>query len=81
MDTEQIKRELNDIFRKVFESGSIQIFDKMTANDVAEWDSLNHINLIVAVEKHFKVSFTTKELSVLRNVGEFIKLIKKHLVQ
>ena len=57
------------------------IFDEMAANDVPEWDSLNHINLIVAVEKHFHISFTTKELSALRNVGEFVKLIKKHFPQ
>ena len=79
MNIERIKSDLNDVFREVFENDSILIFDEMTANDVSEWDSLNHINLIVAVEKRFKVSFTTRELSSLRNVGEFIKLIRKYL--
>ncbi len=70
-----IRAQLTDIFRDVFDDESIEIFDAMTAKDVEEWDSLNHINLIVAVERHFKVKFTTKEVSNLANVGEFIALI------
>ena len=79
MEPAQIRQELNGVFRKVFENDTLWISDAMTANDVPEWDSLNHIKLIVAIEKRFHISFTTKELSKLRNIGEFINLIKKHL--
>jgi len=48
----------------------------MTANDIDGWDSLSHVNLITAVESHFKIRFTQKELLTLRNVGDLFKTIK-----
>jgi acyl carrier protein len=75
MSGPEIKERLTDIFRDVFDDDSIEINDAMTAKDIEEWDSLNHINLIVAVEGAFKVKFTTKEVTNLANVGEFIALI------
>ncbi len=51
----------------------------MTAEEVEEWDSLNHINLVIAVEGAFKVRFTTPEVGNLANVGEFINLLKGKL--
>ena len=76
-DESAIRTRLNDIFRTVLDDDKIEIFDAMTAADVDEWDSLNHVNLIVAVERTFKVRFTTKEISALANVGEFIQLIRR----
>ncbi len=55
---------------------SFKVFEAMTAKDVEGWDSLNHINLIVAVEKSFKVTFTTKEVNGMKNVGELMQLIQ-----
>jgi acyl carrier protein len=49
----------------------------MTAADVKNWDSLNHIDLIVAVEREFKIRFTTAEVTTLKNVGELISLVDK----
>jgi acyl carrier protein len=77
MKEEQIKELLNRIFQEVFDDESIQIRNDMTAQDIEEWDSLNHINLVVAVERSFKVKFTTKEVNGLANVGEFIALIRR----
>lgn len=71
----EVRDRLNSVFREVFDDASIQISDGMTAKDVAEWDSLNHINLIVAVESQFRVKFTVKEVSNLANVGELVQLI------
>jgi len=71
----EIRSRLTGVFREVFDDESIEIFDAMTAKDVAEWDSLNHINLIVAVEKHFGIKFTTREASNLANVGDLVQLI------
>ena len=62
MTDQEIRSRLNEIFRDVFDDQSIRVTDAMTAKDVEEWDSLNHINLIVAVEGSFKIKFTTKEV-------------------
>ncbi len=79
MNETQISERLTHIFREVFDDDSIEIFDAMTAKDIEDWDSLNHINLVVAVEGSFKVKFTTKEVNNLANVGEFIALIARTL--
>jgi acyl carrier protein len=79
MNDTEIRAQLARIFREVFDDESIAIFDAMTAKDIEEWDSLNHINLIVAVEGSFKVKFTTKEVTNLANVGEFVALIASKL--
>jgi acyl carrier protein len=49
----------------------------MKASDVPEWDSLNHINLIVAIEARFKIKFKTSEIESLRNVGHLVEMIEK----
>jgi len=53
----------------------MEVSRSMTAVDVAEWDSLNHINLIVAIEREFKIKFTTAEVAGLKNAGDLIDLI------
>jgi acyl carrier protein len=77
MTREEIKQELQSVFRKVFDDESLEIFDDMTSKDVAEWDSLNHINLVVMVEKRFQIKLTASEVMAMKNVGEFISLIHK----
>ena len=79
MEDVEIRTRLREIFREVFDDESIEIRNEMTAKDVEEWDSLNHINLIVAVERNFNVRFTTKEIANLANVGEFVALLKGKL--
>ena len=63
---------LNDIFCEVFDDGDIKITRDMTANDVDGWDSLSHINLIVAIETKFNIRFTQKELLTFKNVGDLL---------
>ncbi len=70
---------LNEVFRQVFDDDGIVISRETTANDIEEWDSLSHVNLIVAVEARFKVKFALGELQTLKNVGEMIDLINKKL--
>jgi acyl carrier protein len=77
-DTE-IRSRLNDVFRQIFDDESIAIYDAMTAKDVAGWDSLNHVNLVVATEKAFGVRFKTKEVHALKNVGDLVALIVRKL--
>jgi acyl carrier protein len=67
---EQVLAEVNRIMCKVFNNSSIQLKYETTARDVEGWDSLNHIELVLAVEKHFKIKFNFAELQKFKNVGE-----------
>ncbi len=83
MVTDRTKDGLNQLVRDFFEDPSIQLTESMTADDVNGWDSLNHVSLIVAIEKKFGVSFTTKEIGSMKNIGELMELIDrkaKHVV-
>ncbi len=75
MDREQVRVRLTKVFRDVFDDDSIEISDKTTADDIEAWDSLEHIALISAVERAFKMRFATKEVSGMKNVGEMISII------
>ena len=75
MDREKITEKLTEVFRDVFDNEDITITDATTADDIEEWDSLEHISLIAAVEKAFKMRFTMKEVSGMKNVGEMINIL------
>jgi acyl carrier protein len=77
MDRETVKQRLGVIFQDVFDDSSLHVRDDMTAADVAGWDSLSHINLVVAVEKDFRIRLTTSEVRGLNHVGDFIDLIAR----
>ena len=66
---------LNEIFRQVFDDEDITVGLTSTANDVDGWDSLSHVNLIVAIENRFKIRFNQKELLTFRNVGDLMASI------
>ena len=78
---EEIIVEMNVIFRKVLNNASIQLQRETTANDVKDWDSLNHIELVVAIEKHFKIKFNFADLQRFKNVGEMVDNIVLKLSQ
>jgi acyl carrier protein len=75
MTEQQVRTKLTDVFRDIFDEDGLELSDSMTAADVEGWDSLSHVNLVVAVEKAFGTKFTTKEIGALANVGDFIGLI------
>lgn len=75
MDKNQIMEEVQEIFREVLDNEEIVLANETTADDIEEWDSLTHIQLIVAIEKHFKIKFTSKEILSWQNVGEMIDCI------
>ena len=79
MNTDQIYSQLTDIFHDVFEDQTVVPTPTLSAKDVPEWDSLNHINLIVAIEARFKIKFKTAELESLRDVGQLVDVIAKKL--
>ena len=71
--------KLNGIFRTVFDNDEINIQPEMTANDVDGWDSLSHVNLILAVEKGFGIRFNQRELLTFKNVGDLLRSIGSKL--
>ena len=75
MEKSQILDEVQAIFREVLDNEEIVLANEITADDIEEWDSLTHIQLIVAIEKHFKIKFTSKEILSWQNVGEMIDCI------
>ena len=75
MDRSEILKQVQDIFRDILDDEAIVLEDSTTADDVEGWDSLTHIQLIVAIEKQFKIKFTSKEILSWRNVGEMLDSI------
>lgn len=76
MTRDEIKNQLNGIFRDIFDDSALEVTETMAATDVAGWDSLNHVTLIVAIEKKFKLRFMTREVQALKNVGGLMDLIQ-----
>jgi acyl carrier protein len=77
MNRDQIQFELTTVFRDVFDDPSLVLRDDLTASNVEGWDSLSHINMIVAVERTFRVKFALADISRLKDVGELISLIEQ----
>jgi acyl carrier protein len=77
MDAATVKTRLTRVFQDIFDDPSLQISESTTAADIEAWDSLTHIDLIVQVEKDFKIKLSTGEVRGLKNVGDFISLIAK----
>lgn len=80
MQKEEILNQLNIIFIDTLDNPDIHLNLLSTANDVEDWDSLNHIQLVVAIEKHFKIRFTSQEIQRWKNVDEMIGSIQQKQV-
>ena len=79
MESSEILKKVNEIFIDVLDNEDIVLFHETTANDVEDWDSLTHIQLVVAIEKYFKLRFTAAEIRNWKNVGEMCDVIMKRL--
>lgn len=79
MEQKEILKQVNAIFIDILDDEDIVLAEASTANDVEDWDSLTHIQLVVAVEKHFKIRFTSKEIQSWKNVKEMIVCISDKL--
>ena len=77
MDNDQVLKEVNDIFLDVLDEDDIVLERETTADDVEDWDSLVHMQLILAIEKHFQIKFISSEIMKFRNVGEMCDSIMK----
>jgi acyl carrier protein len=74
-----ILSQVNELFRDVLENDQLNITLTTTAEDIEEWDSLSHIHLVVAVEKHFKIRFNSSEIGRFKNVGDMCEAVLRHL--
>ena len=79
MEKMEILNQVQEIFCDVLDNEKIVLTNETSANDIEEWDSLTHIQLIVAIEKYFKIKFTSKEILSWKNVGEMIDAIASKL--
>jgi len=79
-DPQQILAELHPIFHEVFEDPALTITQETSAEDIGNWNSLTHMNLIVEVEKHFQCEFSFTEAMSFANVGDMIQAIQHKLI-
>lgn len=79
MERNEILQKVNEVFIDNLDNESIVLTENTTADDIEEWDSLTHVQLVVAVEKKFKIRFIAKEIQSWKNVGEMINSISTKL--
>lgn len=81
MTREAVYETLNEVFRDVFDDESIEVNDTTTSEDIEEWDSLEHINLIAAVEQEFGIKFNMGQVVTMKNVGEMVDIILSQIAE
>ncbi|MBB5059903.1 acyl carrier protein [Granulicella aggregans] len=79
MTNEQILQELQPIFQDILDQPDLVLTPESNGQNVEDWDSLAHVNIVTAVQKHFKVKFALGELQELKNVGDMVELIRRKL--
>ena len=75
MSREEVYERLNEVFQDVFDDDSITVNPETTSEDIEDWDSLEHINLVAAVEQEFGIKFTMAQVVGMKNVGEMVDII------
>lgn len=79
MTREEVFEKLNEVFRDVFEDDDITVGEDTTSADIEDWDSLEHINLVNAVEQEFGIKFNMGQIVSMKNVGEMVTIIMSKL--
>jgi acyl carrier protein len=79
MDSAAIIKDIQPIFRDVLDLPDLQLTRQSNASNVEGWDSLSHVNLVMAIEKKYKIKIALGELQDLKNVGEMADLIQRKL--
>jgi len=79
MELTEIIKQVNEIFIKLFEDNSIVLNEFSNTSDIEAWDSLNHIQVITAVEKHFKIRFDLNELLNFQNIGDLCRGVQSKM--
>lgn len=81
MDKQTILTEIAQIMKEYFDDEGLTLTPETTAQDVAGWDSLNHVNIVAAVEQHFKIRFLMAEVEGLHRVGDLVDLVAAKLAK
>ena len=79
MEKDKIYERLNTVFRDIFDDETISVNENTTSDDIEDWDSLEHINLIVAIEQEFGMKFNMNEVTTMKNVGEMVNIISSRI--
>ena len=79
MNRSQILKEINDIFIEIIDDKDVVLSESTTAEDIDEWDSLTHIQIIVSLEKHFKLRFESQEIQEWKNIADIINSVIEKL--
>jgi len=79
MSREEVFEKLNSVFQDVFDDEEITVNEETTSEDIEDWDSLEHINLMAGVEKEFKIKFSMGQIVTMKNVGEMVTIILSKL--
>lgn len=79
MTKEEVYVQLNEVFQDVFDDDEIVVNAETTSDDIEDWDSLEHINLVVAIEKKFNIKFSMGEVNTMKNVGEMVGFILERI--
>lgn len=79
MERNDIINRVQEVFRDELELDDLVLTDETTADEVEEWDSLSHVQLVVALEKAFNIKFTSREILSWDNVGDLVDCIEKKL--
>ena len=74
---DEILKKISPIFIKIFKNKKLRIKFNSSAKNIKNWDSLAHINIILNIERMFKIKFKVSEIAELKNVGEMVDLILK----
>ena len=77
LSKDEIIERLDDVFRDVFDDDTLEVDENTTADDIEDWDSIEHITLIGAVEDEFKMRFIMGDVSGMKDVGEMIGIIEQ----
>nr|WP_296835408.1 acyl carrier protein [uncultured Marvinbryantia sp.] len=79
MTKANIYEKLTEIFRDIFDDDTIELQETTSSEDIDGWDSLEHINIVVAVEQTFSIKFTMDEVTGMKNIGEMVDIIMSKL--
>lgn len=74
-----VMERLTDVFREIFDDDRLELRDETVAADVEDWDSLNHVKLVVAIEESFGIEFSNREIAGWENVGDIRRAIAARL--
>lgn len=80
MTREEVFEAVNEIFRDIFDDDAITVGEETSADDIEDWDSFEHINLIAAIEQEFGMKFSMGQVVTMKNVGEMVDIIMSQMV-